>query len=123
MARDSVTIVDLTLNAATNSGSGTTINTTNGAVIAAGGDTRGLWLRITNTNGSDRVATIKAGDYPPAINQGQGDISITVPATTGDVLIPLESARVCQSDGTIEVDFAASFAGVIRAYRLPKGAR
>lgn len=116
MPRDSVTITTPALNAGTDTPAGTTINTTNGAVIAAGGRTRKMLLRITNTNGSDRVATVKAGVGPRA---GIGDLAITVPATTGDVLVPVESARFGQANGDIYVDFAASMAGKISALRLP----
>lgn len=121
MARDAVTVTDLTLDTAVVMGAGVTINVSNGAVINAGGSTRGLFLRVTNTNGSDRVLTVKAGDNPPSLNSGKGDITATVVATTGDVLLSMEGARVLQDDGTINVDFAASFAGKIWAFRVPKG--
>lgn len=123
MARDNVPVSELSLNGMIDRGAGVTISVANGAEIPANGDTRGLFLEITNTNASDRVATILKGDNPPALLAGQGDIALTIPATSGDKLIALEGARVCQDDGKILVDFAASFAGVIRAFRLPKGAR
>lgn len=122
MARDAVTVTALTSGTAATNPAGTAINTTNGAVINAAGDTSRLLIRITNTNGTQRVATIKAGDNPPAARRGVGDLAITVPATTGDVVVVVESARFLQDDGTIQVDFAASMAGVISAVRLPKSA-
>lgn len=123
MARDNVPITELTLDGMVDRGAGVTIVVANGAEVPAQGDTRGLFLEVTNTNGSDRVLTIPKGDYPPAILAGKGDIALTIPATSGDKLICLEGARVCQDDGKILLDFAASFAGVVRAFRLPKGAR
>lgn len=122
MARDAVTVTSLASGVAATTPAGTTINTTNGAVIAAVGDTGRLLIRITNTNGTNRVATIKAGDNPPALRAGLGDLAITVPATTGDLSLVVESARFMQDDGTILIDFAASMAGIISAVRLPKGA-
>lgn len=122
MARDAVTVTALSSGVAATTPAGTTINTTNGAVITAAGGTERLLVRITNTNGTNRVATVKAGDNPPAIRSGLGDLAITVPATTGDVSLVVESARFLQDDGTILVDFAASMAGIISAIRLPKGA-
>ena len=122
MARDAVTITELTSGTAATNPAGTTINTTNGAVINGAKDTSRLLIRITNTNGTDRVATIKAGDNPPAVRKGLGDLAITVPVTSGDKIVVVESARFLQDDGSIQVDFAASMAGVISAVRLPKGA-
>lgn len=119
MTRDAVAIVAPTLNAATAMGAGTTISATNDAVLSPGGSTQGLFLRITNTHGSDHTVTIPAGDNPPAFRASLGDLEITVPATSGDVLVPLESARFVQSDGTINVDFETNHAGTIYAVRLP----
>ena len=119
MARDAVAIVAPTVNAGTAWGAGTTINTTNEAYVDCGGNTQGLFLRLTNTDGSPHDVTIGAGDNPPAFRAGIGDLTITVAATSGDVIIPLESARVVQSTGYVHVDFATSHAGTIWAVRLP----
>ena len=117
MARDAVAITDVPLNGSVDQPAGTTINVTNGAVIDAG-HTDNLLIEIRNTNTSDRVATIKAGVGQLAAH---GDLEITVAANTGVEMVALESARFAQADGKINVDFAASFAGTIAAYRLPKG--
>ena len=67
------------------------------------------------------VATIVAGDNPPALSAGQGNLDITVPATSGDMTVAgLESARFLQSDGTVNIDLAASFAGKVYAIRVPR---
>lgn len=121
MARDAVAIVDAGLNAATAWGSGTTLSATNDAVVAPGSDTQGLLLRITNTHGSDHVVTIKAGANPPAFRAGMGDLTVTVPATSGDVVVALESARFVQADGKINIDIETNHAGTIWAMRLPDG--
>lgn len=122
MARDAVTVTALSANALNTNPAGTAINTTNGAVINGVKNADRVLVRITNTNGTQRVATVKAGVNPPAPRKGIGDLAVTVPATTGDVLLVLETARFLQADGTINVDFAASMAGIISAVRLPKGA-
>lgn len=94
---------------------------TNGVSVAAAG-LGALVIRAANTNGSDRVMTIKAGDDPPAHQTPVGDLAVTVPATTGVKLVgPLETARFLQDDGTINIDFAASFAGTLEIYSVPKG--
>jgi len=121
MARTDVPIVTLSkTGAATNAG--TVADPTNDHVIdLAGVPLEEIVIRFTNTNGSDRVATIVAGDSPPALSAGQGNLDITVPATTGDMTVAgLESARYLQSDGTVHIDLAASFAGAVRAFRVPR---
>ena len=121
MARTDVPIVTLSrTGAATNAG--TVADPTNDHVVdLAGIPLEEIVLRFTNTNGSDRVATIVAGDSPPALSAGQGNLDITVPATTGDMTVAgLESARFLQSDGTVLIDLAASYAGAVRAFRVPR---
>ena len=120
MARDAVTVTDLVSGAGTTNPAGTTINTTNNANIAGIKDSSRVVVRVTNTNGTDRVVTFQAGANPPAVRKGLGDLAVTVPATTGDKLIVLESARFVKADGSIDVDFGASMAGVISAVRIPR---
>lgn len=119
MTRDAIAIVAPALNAATVWGAGTTIDPANDAVVSPGGNTQNLFLRITNTHGAEKTVTIKAGDNPPAFRAGLGDLQVTVAATSGDVIIPLESARFVQDDGTILVDFGTDHAGKAYAVRLP----
>ena len=121
MARTAVTVEVLSRTGAA-TGAGTVADTTNDHVVDLGGyPLEEFVFRFTNTNGSDRVATILAGDNPPALSAGQGNLDITVPATTGDMTVAgLESARYLQSDGTILIDLATSFAGAVRAIRVPR---
>ena len=122
MARTAVTVTTLTANTGVTEPAGTTADPTNDHVVS-GVPLEELVIRLANTNGSDRVATIKAGDNPPALAAGLGDLAITVPATTGVVWVgPLSSARFAQSDGSLEIDLATSFAGTVTAYRIPRTA-
>lgn len=106
----------------------------NGNYIDTGGDTRGLVLLVKNTSGSAITARLKAGDNPPALHNGAGDIDITVAATTGFVFIAnLESMWCNQSDsgstGAVFIDFLsggsaiANTGGSAQAYRLINGGR
>lgn len=125
MARTAVTVTSLAKNTGTAEAAGTTADTTNDHVITlpAGINSEHILIRLANTNGSDRVATILAGDNPPALSSGLGNLDVTVPATSGVMWVgPLESARFQQDDGTILVDLAASFAGTVTAYSIPKSA-
>jgi len=122
MARTAVTVNTFTPTAGLTDPAGTTADATNDHVVT-GVPLEELVLRFANTNGSDRVATIKAGDNPPALRAGQGDIAITVPATTGVMWAgPFESGRFAQADGSLEIDLATSFAGTVTAFRIPRTA-
>jgi hypothetical protein len=121
LARTVVPYSNLVANSNLTDPAGTTIDQANGMYIAATRPELTL-LRVANTNGSNRVVTIKAGTNPPALAAGQGDLAVTVAATTGVQWIgPFESGRFIQSDGTINIDFAASFAGTITAFKVPRG--
>ena len=120
MARTAVTVTTLSGSSATAEPAGTTADPTNDHVVS-GVPLEELIIRLANTNGSDRVATIVAGDSPPALSAGQGNLDISVPATSGDMTVAgLESARYLQSDGTLHIDLAASYAGAVRAFRVPR---
>lgn len=120
MPRVNVPVVTLsTVGAATNAG--TTADPTEDHVVTVDFPLEELVLRFTNTNASNRTATIVAGDTPPALSAGQGNLVITVPATTGDMTVAgLESARFLQNDGTLQIDLEASYAGAVRAFRVPR---
>lgn len=117
MARTAVTINYSTTGAASTK---TVADPTNDHVVNLGNTPlEDIVLEFANTNGSDRVASIVAGDNPPAAAAGLGNLDITVPATTGVMhVMNLESARFLQSDGTLSIDLAASFAGTVTAYRV-----
>ena len=121
MARTAVTVEALSRTGAA-APTGTTADPTNDHSVDLGGyPLEEFIFRFTNTNGSDRVATIVAGDSPPAFSAGQGNLAITVPATSGDMWIGgLESARFIQSDGLLHIDLATSFAGTVAAIRVPR---
>jgi len=124
MARTAVTITTFVANAGTTEPAGTAVDPTNGHVInAAGIPVEEIMIRVANTNGTQRTVTVKAGGNPPALEAGQGDLAVVVPATTGVKWIgPLSSGRFVQADGTILVDLEASIAGTITAYRFPRRA-
>ena len=76
-------------------------------------------LRVVNT-GAEQDITVKAGDYPPALAAGQGDLTVTVAATTGVQWIgPFESGRFVQSDGSMLIE-AETVDATITAFRIPR---
>jgi len=120
MARDNVAITDLKVNAVTTTPAGTAINPANGATIAAPGPMRKVSVRVTNTAASPYAVTFRAGTYPTSMNASLGDLAVTVPATTGDVVLQLDGSRFQQDDGSVSVDFATGMTGFISVLRRSK---
>jgi hypothetical protein len=119
MARTAITVMDGAWNAG-RAESKTNVDQPNGMVISSARPDKTV-IRVANTDGAILNMIIRAGDsIYPAVKSGQGDISVSVAATTGVSWAgPFESARVLQSDGSMHIDFDASFAGTIEAYQLP----
>lgn len=142
MARTVITPTLLTAEALNSMGAGTAIDATlvtNGISIAAEGDAR-LLIRITNTAVADKVVTVKAAPAEdgyglragagPHFQAAKGDLAVTVPADTGDIILTgLPSARFGQDDdastpnrGALLIDLASGHTGAIWVFRLPKSA-
>lgn len=124
MPRTAVAPRALVANGGLNGATGaTTIDATlvtNGVVINSAEPERTL-IRVTNTEASTNTVTIRAGDNPPALAAGQGDLVVTVAASTGVQYIgPVESGRFLQNDGTLEVDFETGMTGAIDVLLLPR---
>lgn len=122
MARTAVTVNTLTANAFTARPAGTAADPTNDHSVDVGGDSEGVVIEITQTDASARVATVLAGDNPPALEAGQGNLTQSMAQNEVWIIGPLTSGRFIQDDGKINIDLAASFAGTIRAYRIPRTA-
>ncbi|MFD9905627.1 hypothetical protein [Streptomyces sp. NPDC059063] len=120
MARTAVPYSNLVPNGNLAQPAGTALDATNDHVINSAVPELTV-LRVTNTDGSPHTVTVKAGDNPPALAAGQGDLTVSVAATTGVQLIgPFESGRFLQANGTMEIDIEASHAGTITALRVPR---
>lgn len=119
MARTAVALSKASANSSITTPAGTTADPTNGHVIS-GARLRKLLLRVTNTSAGALNATVKAGYAWAGGANGAGDLVVSVPATTGDVLIgPLEGARFAQANGDVYLDLQATFAGKVTALALP----
>lgn len=122
MARTQVPLTTLTGNAFTVRPTGTTADPTNGHYI----DTsrvppEEIIVEFTQTDATARTATIVAGDNPPALESGQGTVAQSM-AQNAVYYFAGSSGRFEQSDsgGQLHIDLAASFAGTVRAYRVPR---
>lgn len=118
MARTDITPVSRVHNSSIVEPTGTTIDATlvtNGVRILKP-NTRTIEIVVANTAVADKIVTLKAGNVGGgAIKRSQGDLTLTVVATTGVRRIgPLESARFSQADGSLWVDFAAGTTGTIK---------
>ena len=123
MARTAVTVTTLAANAYTARPAGTAADPTNDHVIDCSTfPPEELVVEITQTDASARIATLVAGDNPPADAAGQGDLAKSMAQNEVWIIGPTTSARFIQNDGTLLLDLAASFAGTIRAYRVPRTA-
>lgn len=123
MPRTDVTPTKRVANSSIAEPAGTTIDATlvtNGVRIVKP-DWRSLEIIVANTAGADKVITIQSGDEAGgALKQSQGDLSVTVPATSGVRRIgPLESGRFSQADGSCWVDFASGTTGTIKVVTNP----
>lgn len=123
MPRTPVTVTLLTANAGTAEPAGNAADPTNGHSVDPAGPTDLILIRVANTSAGAKNATIKAGANPPALEAGQGDLVVSVPATTGVRWFgPLVSGRFIQANGLINVDLEAATTGTVTAYRVPKTA-
>lgn len=81
-------------------------------------------IRVTNTEGSTNTVTLKAGDNPPAVAAGQGDLVVTVAATTGiQYMGPFESGRFLQGGvdmGDLHIDLETGMTGAIDVLLIPR---
>lgn len=124
MPRTAITPRALVANGSLDSVTGpTTIDATlvtNGVVVNSAEPERTV-LRVANTEGSTNTCTVRKGDNPPALAAGQGDLVVTIAATTGvRYLGPFESGRFLQADGSLEVDFETGTTGTIDVLLIPR---
>lgn len=121
MARDSISVTALTLDAGTDLITGEAIDDSVDAAIDAEGNTDGLLIWVSNTDSAEWDVTIVAGTTQEAVRAGVGDLTYAVGAGE-EAFIVIEGARFVQDDGEIYVNYEDGMTGFIAAYRLPDGA-
>lgn len=77
-------------------------------------------LRVVTAAGGGGDITVVAGDYPPALASGQGDLVVTLGAEETNWLGPFESGRFMRGDGRLHIDFESGADGTITAFRVPR---
>jgi hypothetical protein len=126
MARTNLPLTNLTADNGIQEPAGTTVDPVNGmnvqipsTGIPAQYELDGVILLATNTAAVAENIIIDAGVLPPAHRAGLGPLTLSVAAGKTEVIGPLSSARFSQSDGSLNIDFAAGFTGTIIALMRP----
>lgn len=79
-------------------------------------------LVVTNSDDDTALTfTVKAGDYPPALAAGQGDVAFSIPFGTTRYVGPFESGRFLQNDGTLYFT-SSTTTGTVTAVRVSRKA-
>lgn len=129
MARTAIPLTNLAKDSGIAAPAGTAVDVPNGHYIDCGGQAGRLVLWVNNTNGTNRVVTVKAGSNPPAHRKDLGDLAYTAILSSATYLGPFESGRFIQAaggtdggtGGRIFIDLAASITGNIAALFIPDG--
>jgi hypothetical protein len=130
-----ITLNDLTANGAVAQPTADVLDTGTAAVTLplalAGKGTGRTIVIVKNTAANALKVELLAGDNPPALRAGLGDLTLVAAAAQNEINVfsAFESSRFIQTDGATKgrLDFkftpASGTIGVqITAYRLPKGA-
>lgn len=123
MATTQLTYTDLPANSGVVNPTGTTLVAapTNDMQLARAEPEKTV-LRVTNTDDDTALTiTVKAGDYPPALAAGQGDLTVSVAFGTTHYIGPFESGRFLQSDGSLMVT-SSTTTGTIACLKVPRNA-
>ena len=122
MANTTVHVTTIALNTSTANPAGTAIVAADTHVITPTKATSKVLLRITNTTASTKIATILAGDNPPADAAGQGSLAVSLTdgsTTPQTAYVVVEGSRFLQNDGSIQITVASGMTGNIEAIQLP----
>lgn len=124
----SFTINVLTRNGAISQPSAQAVDTNGTVPINADSQTDRLMIEVVNADDAALTVTVKAGSGAQAHLAGQGDLAVSLAASGGGatanrIIGPFESARFVDTDGKVQVQFAAATGAPnanVRVYRLPK---
>ena len=122
----SLTINELTKNAAISQPSAQSIDTTGTVNCPAAGLTDRLIIEVVNTDDAALTVTVKAGTGSQALIAADLAVSLAASgggATANRIIGPFEAARFMKEDGSIDVTFTPATgapACSVRVYRLPR---
>lgn len=116
MARTNVPLSIFVGNGNLDDPAGTAGDAVNGHVVT-GAPLDEIILRIHNGGGAGITATVRAGVYPPALSNGQGDLAVTVAAGATEWIGPFTGARFAQKDGSLNLDLSAAASVTVTAFQ------
>lgn len=116
MARDALTVQTLPGNGGTSLASGLNVNASNDVMVNAN-DSHKMLFFFAGSGASGSITAV-AGTADPAFNRDRGDTNITVAGTAWSVFT-LDTARHVYAGGSILLNFSASMAGTLYAFKLP----
>lgn len=125
MARTAITINSMAFNTATADPAGTSADATNDHVITPTKPISKILLRVSHTAASEKDLTVLAGDNPPAVAAGQGNLEVAFAAGNVTPVVKwfvLSSDRFQQDNGEIHIDLESGFTGTLTAFLMPAGA-
>lgn len=134
-ARTALTPVALARDAGVTNPAAVTVDAANGNTVADPGPFKVILL-VTNTDGSAHTCTVRAtGSGVTAAGAAQvnpapsntvyaqgtvGDLVVSVPATSGSVVIgPFSTDRFAQSDGSLSLDWSSATGMKVAVLRTP----
>ena len=87
-----------------------------------------LHFRVNNTAATPKNVIVRAGDSPPALAAGQGDLTVSVTNATSRLLGPVESGRFLKrlddtgavKTGSLFLDFEAGTTGTLEVYQTAR---
>lgn len=121
----SLTITELSANAALNQPAVQTLDTAGSiSILGVDSKTDRLIIEAINTDDAAATLTVNAADRPPGQTSAALAVAMAATGTATDkrIIGPFESGRFVQDDGTISLTLAggASPTVTLRIYRLPK---
>lgn len=120
----SLTITDLTKNAALNQPAAQTIDTDGTVNCPAAGKTDRLIIEVVNGAATAVTVTVLAGTGDQALISKDLAVAMAATGTATDkrIIGPFEAGRFMKADGSIDVAFAKASGSTncaVRVYRLP----
>lgn len=120
MADTAVALTTLTANTVSTAlaTAGTSVATGNVAVIAAGGNTRGLTLAFYGSAAS--TATVATGVEPPSESSGIGAGSAQTIASGSAYVMQITAGRFVQANGTVRITIGGTGPVIVTAFTSPQ---
>jgi hypothetical protein len=96
------------------------IEATGGNLIEGANDLNRAFLLIENSAAAEKEVTVAAGESPPSLRKGLGALTVKCGEKTLTI-IPLESARHLDKNGSLVLTVSAGTTGKIALIVLKKG--